>query len=103
MLPICMVNEETLAQVPEDVSLYLRALRRIIERCWITSVPASKPGGTSGRRLPWCRIPPETLRCLGSLQECDPLHRVAVHPALFFSLHSLGSLRERIPPAPSAP
>jgi transposase len=28
MLPICMVNEETLAQVPEDVRLYLRALRR---------------------------------------------------------------------------
>jgi transposase len=33
MLPICMVNAETLAQVPEDVLLYLRALRRrIIER-----------------------------------------------------------------------
>src|SRR5262249_40086000 len=30
MLPICMVNEETLAQVPEDVRLYLRALRRRI-------------------------------------------------------------------------
>jgi transposase len=30
MLPICMVNEETLAQVPEDVRLYLRALRRLI-------------------------------------------------------------------------
>src|ERR687893_724505 len=30
MLPICMVNEETLAQVPEDVLLYLRALRRRI-------------------------------------------------------------------------
>src|SRR5712691_3541243 len=28
MLPICMVNEETLAQLPEDVRLYLRALRR---------------------------------------------------------------------------
>jgi hypothetical protein len=28
MLPICMVNEETLAQIPEDVRLYLRALRR---------------------------------------------------------------------------
>src|SRR5437588_3977707 len=30
MLPICMVNEETLAQVPEEVRLYLRALRRRI-------------------------------------------------------------------------
>jgi transposase len=30
MLPICMVNEETLAQVPEDVRQYLRALRRRI-------------------------------------------------------------------------
>lgn len=30
MLPICMVNEETLAQIPEDVLLYLRALRRRI-------------------------------------------------------------------------
>src|SRR4051794_28090020 len=30
MLPICMVNAETLAQVPEDVRLYLRALRRRI-------------------------------------------------------------------------
>src|SRR6266851_3981618 len=30
MLPICMMNEETLAQVPEDVRLYLRALRRRI-------------------------------------------------------------------------
>src|SRR5262245_30932098 len=30
MLPICMVNEETLAQTPEDVRLYLRALRRRI-------------------------------------------------------------------------
>src|SRR5262245_60111439 len=30
MLPICMVTEETLAQVPEDVRLYLRALRRRI-------------------------------------------------------------------------
>lgn len=28
MLPICMVNAETLAQVPEDVRLYLCALRR---------------------------------------------------------------------------
>ena len=28
MLPICMVNAETMAQVPEDVLLYLRALRR---------------------------------------------------------------------------
>src|SRR3954453_5787052 len=28
MLPLCMVNEETLAQIPEDVRLYLRALRR---------------------------------------------------------------------------
>ena len=32
MLPICMVSEETLSQVPEEVRLYLRALRhRIIE------------------------------------------------------------------------
>jgi transposase len=30
MLPICMVNAETLAQVPEDVRAYLRALRRRI-------------------------------------------------------------------------
>src|SRR5215831_2092125 len=30
MLPICMVNEETLAQVPEGVRLYLRSLRRRI-------------------------------------------------------------------------
>jgi transposase len=30
MLPVCMVNVETLAQVPEDVRLYLRALRRRI-------------------------------------------------------------------------
>src|SRR5215204_3413376 len=28
MLPICMVNAETMAQVPEDVLVYLRALRR---------------------------------------------------------------------------
>src|SRR3954463_6306584 len=28
MLPICMVNAETLAQVPEEVLRYLRALRR---------------------------------------------------------------------------
>src|SRR5438876_3269853 len=28
MLPICMVNAETLAQIPEEVRLYLRALRR---------------------------------------------------------------------------
>jgi transposase len=32
MVPICVVNEETLSQVPEDVRLYLRTLRqRIIE------------------------------------------------------------------------
>jgi len=30
MLPICMVNAGTLAQLPEDVRLYLRALRRRI-------------------------------------------------------------------------
>src|SRR6202162_1435648 len=30
MLPICMVNAETLEQIPEDVRLYLRALRRRI-------------------------------------------------------------------------
>src|SRR5256714_841244 len=30
MLPLCMVNAETMAQVPEDVLLYLRALRRRI-------------------------------------------------------------------------
>ena len=30
MLPICMVTEETLAQLPEDVRLYLRSLRRRI-------------------------------------------------------------------------
>ena len=30
MLPICMVNAETLAQVPEDVRAYLRTLRRRI-------------------------------------------------------------------------
>jgi transposase len=28
MVPICMINEETLAKLPEDVRLYLRALRR---------------------------------------------------------------------------
>ena len=30
MVPICMVNEETLNQVPEEVRQYLRALRRRI-------------------------------------------------------------------------
>ena len=30
MLPILMMNEETLAQIPEDVRLYMRALRRRI-------------------------------------------------------------------------
>src|SRR3954465_6327282 len=30
MLPICMVNAETMAQVPEDVLRYLRVLRRRI-------------------------------------------------------------------------
>jgi transposase len=30
MLPICMMNEETLAQIPEDARRYLRALRRRI-------------------------------------------------------------------------
>jgi transposase len=30
MLPICMANAETMAQVPEDVLVYLRALRRRI-------------------------------------------------------------------------
>ena len=30
MVPICLVNEETLAQVPEDVRQYLRVLRRHI-------------------------------------------------------------------------
>src|SRR5262249_455774 len=30
MLPICMVNAKRLAQVPEDVRVYLRALRRRI-------------------------------------------------------------------------
>jgi transposase len=30
MLPVCMVNAETMAQVPEDVLVYLRALRRRI-------------------------------------------------------------------------
>ena len=30
MLPICVVDAETMAQVPEDVLLYLRALRRRI-------------------------------------------------------------------------
>ena len=30
MVPTCMVNEETLNQVPEDVRRYLRALRRRI-------------------------------------------------------------------------
>src|SRR5271166_6187803 len=28
MVPICMIHEETLAQLPDDVRLYLRALRR---------------------------------------------------------------------------
>src|SRR3984957_11400351 len=32
MLPICMVSAETMAQVPEEVLLYLRALRRRIVR-----------------------------------------------------------------------
>jgi transposase len=31
MVPICLVTEETLNQVPEDVRLYLRALRRRIQ------------------------------------------------------------------------
>ena len=30
MVPICMVNEQTLKQIPQDVLLYLRALRRRI-------------------------------------------------------------------------
>jgi hypothetical protein len=30
MVSICLVNEETLSQVPEDVRQYLRALRRRI-------------------------------------------------------------------------
>src|SRR3954471_17937196 len=30
MVPICMVTEETLSQVPQDVRHYLRALRRRI-------------------------------------------------------------------------
>jgi hypothetical protein len=30
MVPICMVTEETLSRVPEDVLRYLRALRRRI-------------------------------------------------------------------------
>src|SRR5437763_5877506 len=30
MVPICMVNEETLNQVPDEVRQYLRALRRRI-------------------------------------------------------------------------
>ncbi len=30
MLPILIVTEETLAQIPEDVRLYMRALRRRI-------------------------------------------------------------------------
>jgi hypothetical protein len=30
MVPICMVNEETLNKVPDDVRQYLRALRRRI-------------------------------------------------------------------------
>ena len=30
MVPMCMVNEETLNQVPDDVRQYLRALRRRI-------------------------------------------------------------------------
>src|SRR5581483_8652016 len=30
MVPICMVNEETLKQVPDDVRQYLRVLRRRI-------------------------------------------------------------------------
>jgi uncharacterized protein DUF6444 len=36
MVPICMVNEETLIQIPDDVRLYRRALRRRIidlEQC----------------------------------------------------------------------
>src|SRR5262245_20955482 len=39
MLPICMVNAETLAQVPEDVRLYLRALRRHIIELERTAPP----------------------------------------------------------------
>src|SRR5260370_18597299 len=30
MVPICMMNEETFAQIPEDARLYMRALRRRI-------------------------------------------------------------------------
>src|SRR5262245_5224591 len=30
MVPICMVNEETLKQVPDDLRQYLRVLRRCI-------------------------------------------------------------------------
>src|ERR1700685_3139521 len=30
MLPICMMTEETLAQIPEDARLFMRALRRRI-------------------------------------------------------------------------
>jgi transposase len=39
MLPICMVNAETLAQVPEDVLQYLRALRRRVIELEQTNPP----------------------------------------------------------------
>ena len=39
MVPICMVTEETLSRVPEDVLLYLRALRRRIIELEQTAPP----------------------------------------------------------------
>src|SRR6516162_8332425 len=49
MLPICIVNAETLAQVPDDVRFYLRALgRRIIELEQADRQP--RPSGTTRRR-----------------------------------------------------
>jgi len=39
MVPLCMVNEETLNQVPQDVRLYLRALRRRIMELEQTDAP----------------------------------------------------------------
>src|SRR5436305_4224795 len=39
MVPVCMVTEETLSQVPEDVRQYLRALRRRIIELEQTDAP----------------------------------------------------------------
>src|SRR4051795_12699504 len=67
MVPMCMVNEETLNQVPDDVRQYLRALRRRIIQLEQTDAQQRIPElETANRKL---QTQVDELRGLASRQQ----------------------------------